>query len=191
MRRTPTDDSNLSAAAALAVLSAATIALTVFPHLVNDRFYFNDDLQHQYVPLFRRMGAALLAGTWPRLLLDTWLGGNVSLDPQFALANPVSLASYVFLSHVDDFAIGVLVLACGYSLITAYGAYRIARLHGATRELSVVAGVTTSTFPMVSYWYADSWISGLVGTAWCTAAWAAIAGYSRERSGLLAVVVTS
>src|SRR5262249_35068215 len=147
--------------------------------------------QAQFVPMFRHIGEGLLRGEWRTLTLDTWLGGNVIMDPQFALTNPVSLASYAFLARVDDFAVGILVLACAYALITAFGAYWLARVHGAPRELAVVAAVAIATLPMVSYWYAHSWIPGLVGTAWCTVAWAALAGYARGKSGLLGVVLFS
>src|SRR5262249_44829389 len=185
------DRSQLTATWAIVLLAVATITLTVLPHLINHRFYFTDDLQHEYVPMFRHIGEALLQGKWLTLTLDSWLGGNVLMDPQFAIVNPVSLASYAFLARVDDFALGILVLACAYSLVLALGAYWLARVHGATRELSLVAAAAISTLPMVSYWYAHSWLPGLVGTAWSTMAWAAVAAYARGQSRLLPVVLFS
>src|SRR5262245_13494762 len=111
MSDAPAGKGQMTARSALALVSIATVVLTVVPYALNHRFYFNDDLEQQYVPLFRRVGEALLAGEWLTLTLDSWLGGNVFLDPQFGIANPVNLASYAFLARVDDLAVGLLVLA--------------------------------------------------------------------------------
>jgi hypothetical protein len=165
------------------------VFLGYMPLLFNARFYFLDDMQHQYMPVFYNIGRCLRLGEFPFFSLTNWLGGNFLGEQQFGLLNPVSLLSYFILPSIPSLAAGAAVLACFYYGALCSGFYFLSRTYEIERPAALIAAITITTSNFIAYFFASSWIAYLIGLSWLVWAW----GYIRliefsSKSFLLAVV---
>jgi hypothetical protein len=140
------------------------LAVTLLP---NPRFFFHDDIQHQYLPVYYEIGKALRAGNV--LLMDlpgTWFGGDLISEYQYAIFNPIALAVYAALPSFDSLLFASAFLAAVWYLILGAGSYVCARRLGARHAESLLCVTLITTNPFVSYWFASAWLPGLVSIAW-------------------------
>ena len=158
------------------LLTALLIGLfaAYFPYALDHRFYFNDD--EQTAPYYLDIGQQLRQGHWPFLTLTTLNGGNLILDWQEALFNPVSLAMYGLLAPMRDLTLTGLVFAGFYICLISTGGYLLARSFRLGRMLSLVAGTVLCTNNYLIFMYGHSWLSCL-GSAWFLWAWAFLQFY--------------
>src|SRR5918912_943021 len=78
------------------LVALLTFVLAFFPLLVNPRFYFVDDYQLYFIPLFSEIARLLKSGTFPLMTDHSWFGGAILGSYECAIFNPVSLALYLF-----------------------------------------------------------------------------------------------
>ncbi len=154
-----------------ATLAGVVATLALVPVLREPHFYFWDDSAAVFVPTWRAIGLDLLAGRWPTLRPDLWMGGNWAAEAQFGLWNPVNLAAYVVVALLPDLAVAATVVKVGFMVLFAEGAYVLLREHGAARG---PAAAVASALPFTGFTlYADAsmWASGLLALAWTPWFW--------------------
>jgi hypothetical protein len=147
------------------------IFIGIFPLFSTLRAYFRDDMQAQYLPLMVAMGRSIIHGHWPVLTLQMQNGGALLGEHQYGLLNPFSLGSYAVLALIDNLAVGAAFLAILHLTILCLGTYNLARTCGASREDALAAAATFCGSNFLYYWYASSWLPGLISMAWFV--WAA------------------
>lgn len=157
-------------AAGLAALLA--LALAVTPFLLNHRAYYHDDVQSYYGPALMAIGRSLARGVWPALTLQVGNGGAFLAEYQYGLLNPVSLASCLAISGLNDLAEAAAVLASIHYVILALGVFALARTLEASRPFSVLTALAFVSNNYLFYWFSSSGWSGMVGTAWLV--WATV-----------------
>ena len=169
-------------AAAAAVYLALQGVLLALLRLAAPRFFWLDDQQAQYLPVFSWFGRHLRDGRPP--LLDPELGasGNYLADPQYGALDPVHWGLAWVVGRMD----GVLDAAwlLGGGAVTAYGlgVVFLLRRYGASAPLAVAAalGVAGSGFAL---WFGSSWWPLLWSTAWLPWLWLGVV--SRRWPGVL------
>ena len=128
-------------------------------------FYFHDDIQHQYLPVYRAIGQGLWEG---RLVLDlasSWFGGDVLGEYQYAVFNPLALASYAVLPALQDMWLAAAwVMGAWYAFLLT-GLYLLIRPR-AGHWPALLAVSITGTNPLLAYWFASAWAPGLLSLAW-------------------------
>lgn len=146
--------------------------LAFIPEFLNNGFYFADDMQHQFMPVFYNIGRTLQAGHFPILSLNTWNGGNYLAEYQFALYNPISLATYIILPYFSSLANAAAFLAIFYSALLSCGIFYLGRVYGLDRYAALLAAIVIVTNNFIAYWLATSWLPGLISITWMSWAWA-------------------
>ncbi|WP_158046816.1 hypothetical protein [Skermanella pratensis] len=142
----------------------------VIAELAEPGFFFRDDMQHYFMPMFLEIGGQLAQGTWPAISLKSWFGGNLVGEYQYALYNPVSLLLYWIIHWIADPAAAAFFYSVFHLAVCSLGIFFLARAIGLRDDLALVAALVGSTNNMLVYWFAASWISHLVAFAW--SAWA-------------------
>ena len=148
---------------AAAVVAVATAAI---PLSHNPLFYFQDDFQIQFLPMFGEIARLLKSGQFPLMTDRLWYGGAILGEYQFAVLNPVSLISYLVIGAVGHLQYAAAFFVLIHIAILSSGLYLLAREFGADPLAGLMAGVVGSTGSWLIYWAAPTWIPALVGTAW-------------------------
>lgn len=146
-------------------------AISAFPLLLNHRAYFRDDMQSQYTPIFVSVGQNILEGRLPFVTLQMQNGGALLAEYQYALLNPISLAIYAIASLTGSLPAAAATITTFHIVILCVGTYVLGLACKASREMALVAAVAFSANNFIYYWYATSWIPGLVSITWFV--WAA------------------
>ncbi|NYZ15158.1 hypothetical protein HL658_21670 [Azospirillum sp. RWY-5-1] len=136
--------------------------------LTEPGFFFRDDMQHYFMPMFMEIGRQLADGSWPSISLRSWFGGNLVGEYQYALYNPVSLLLYWVIHRIPDPAKAAFLFSVFHLALGALGTFFLARTAGLRDDLALAASVTVATNSFVVYWFASSWVSHLVAFAWST-----------------------
>lgn len=140
--------------------------LASLPLIGHPRAYYLDDYQAQFMPTYYSIGATLW-NNWqvPLLTLKSWVGGNLLGEYQYALLNPVALVLFAALPFFSSLPAGAAFLSISLTALFAGGGFFLARTVGISRPLSYVAAILIGTNSYVFYWYATSWIVGLLSLA--------------------------
>jgi len=169
------------AALGLAYHFALGVLVALVPYAIRSRFYFHDDMQHQFLPAFYHIGRLLRQGEFPVLTLTSWNGGNLLGEYQYALLNPVSLALYAVLPSISDYHLASFLLAAvHYGVLTA-GCYLLARSYGIERHWASLAAFAVAGNNFLAYWAASNWMPLFVSFAWAVWAWAFLLRAHRSR----------
>lgn len=160
---------------ALAVAAAAT------PYLINSRFYFFDDVQHQYLYVTRDMGRLLSTGEWPWLSLELWQAGNYLVEYYVGAMNPLTLLQAWHLYHVADNHLAAFLFALPHILAAGIGTFLLVRRLTGDPRIACLIGFCIAANNYSLYWNAASWHVALVAFAWLPLAWYLVlkAAYSR------------
>jgi len=145
----------------LLVFSACMVTKVAF----NRRFFFHDDMQHQFLPVFYEIGRHLRSGRWPTELSSTWFGGDLLVEYQYAIFNPLSLAQYLVLPSLDSLVAAATFVAVSWYFLLCAGAFAFVRSQ-APLSHALLAVAILATNPLISYWFASSWMPGLASLAW-------------------------
>ena len=154
--------SSIGPVLATALLIVAACALHV---VIEHRFFYWDDAQHTFAPVFYTIGEQLRAGEWPTTTLLLWQGGFLAGEGLYQVFNPVSLAVFAMLPSIDDVALGMALHATVWLVIAGTGVYALAARLGALPAWAILAGFSYATSPFLLYWLAASWVNGAVGFA--------------------------
>ena len=148
---------------AIALLAMATAAI---PLLWNRFFYFADDFQTFFMPVFLEIACQLKRGIFPLATEHSWYGGALMAEYQFALFNPVSLLLYVVMSWMPRLELAADLYALTHIGILAGGIYALCRGLRIGAQEAAIGALAGSTSMWVIYWGAQTWICALVGIAW-------------------------
>lgn len=150
--------------AALVGVGAALTAAV--PLIGNPYFYFADDFQMFFLPVFQEIAQQLKAGQFPLMTDRTWFGGAILAEYQFAVFNPVSLILYVLIDSLDRLDHAAATYALFHISVLAAGIFTLCRGLHIGRPEAALAALAGSTSMWVIYWGAQTWICALVGIAW-------------------------
>ncbi len=164
---------------AAVLLTAGTAAI---PAIRDPLFYFQDDFQIQFMPMFGEIARLLKSGELPFLTDRIWHGGAILGEYQFAVFNPVSLGAYLVIDEVDQLDRAATLFVLIHIALLAGGLYMLARGLGADPLASLMAAVVGGTSSWLIYWGATTWVPALVGSTWFTwALWGLLRAYRDGR----------
>ncbi|WP_127754115.1 hypothetical protein [Devosia sp. 1566] len=175
----------------LPLLFAVGVVIGIVPFLTRHGFYYNDDMQFQFMPIFYHIGRLLRAGEFPYLTLHSWWGSNIAAEFQFAIYNPVSLALYAILPSIQDFEAAAAFQACFYYGVLTSGTYVLARSFGLEMRWAWLVAITMACSNFLSYWAASNWFPIFSSSAWLVWSWALLRMAPRSRLHFLGAVLFS
>lgn len=154
-----------------AAVAAAVVVFALVPTLRTPSFYFWDDSAAVFLPTWRAIGTDLLAGHWPTMRPDFWMGGNWAGEAQFGLWNPVNLLLAVVVALTSDLAVAAAAVKIFFLVALAVGAYALAVDYGATPWVAAGVAVAVPFGGFTLYYDAASWAAGLMAFAWMPWFW--------------------
>ncbi|ORI27250.1 hypothetical protein BJI47_02470 [Rhodococcus sp. 1168] len=170
-----------------ALWAAAVAAVVVLGYLlvlsVDPRFFYIDDTESGAVPNWLQLGRIMREGQFPSLVLDQWMSGNYPVEGQGGLWNPVQMAINYLSPSIDNLALLATGVKLGFSIVLAWGVYRVALAYGSRPSWAAVAGASAPFVGFTLFFENTSWVTALIGTAWIMNAWASSVSYARGRSG--------
>lgn len=150
---------------------------------VDSRFFYIDDTESGAIPNWLQLGRILREGQFPSLVLDQWMAGNYPVEGQGGLWNPVQMAINYISPSVDNLVVLATGVKLGFSIVLAWGVYRVALAYGARPAWAAVAATSAPFVGFTLFFENTSWVTALMGTAWIMNAWASSVSYARGRSG--------
>lgn len=166
--------------------SAAVVAVGyLMILLVNPRFFYQDDTEGGAAPIWIDVGESLRSGDLPIMMPGQWMAGNYAVEGQTGLFNPAQALISLLAPSVDNVALYATGVKLVFALILATGVYRLALEYGAAPHWAAAAGAAMPFSGFVLYYDSATWVTGFMGVAWGSQAWASLVRYSRGRSGPL------
>lgn len=157
--------------------------------LANPRFFYSDDTELQYVPLWVNVGRMLREGHFPTVIPEEWMAGNYLVEGQSSLFNPPQALINFMAPSFANLIVLATVVKLIYTLILALGIYRVCLVYGARAPWAAVAGVAFPFSGWALFFDQATWALALAGAAWMTHAWASGVRYARGLSGPIPVFV--
>lgn len=154
------------------LLAAAYGMLLAAVPLLHDRAaYFRDDMETQFVPTIVAIGHTIwTAGEVPLLTLLTWAAGNLAVEFQYGIFNPVLLSLYAVLPAFPTQDVAAAFLCVTLTGMLTAGGFALGRALGLPVTLSHAAAASIGGSAFLYYWYAVSWFAGFTSTVF--AVWA-------------------
>jgi len=158
---------------ALAGLAVVAICLVFAWH--DPQFFWNDDYQMTFIPVFEEVNRAWRAGEWPLLTQSSWVCGNLAGEYQYGtfsvFINGCILAIWSFGLPLAGKA---AALAIVHEFVLATGAFTLARSRGLAPPLATFVALVAALNGWIVCWGATNWIAGLTSFAWLPWAWWAL-----------------
>lgn len=167
----------------LGVQAALMAAIAVW----QPRFFYYDDLQVQYIPVWRWLGPQVGSGGLPLMDPDQGSGGALVADLQYGILDPVHWALAWVVAQVDDLNLVAWGLRTLVVLVLGLGTVALARALGARPVWAALAAVGAVNCGFL-VWFASWWPAGW-GTAWMPWLWWALV--SRSRAAVPVAVLAS
>lgn len=165
-RDTPVSgDTHRDVILALACAVAAVMVAGV-PLLWEPRFFYTDDYQTFFMPMFHEVARLLGEGELPLITDRLWRGGAILAEYQVAVLNPVSVALYLLMSKISSTPAAAAVYSLFHIAVFAAGTYFMCRALRCKPSLAVMAALTAAMSEWLLYWGAINWIPALVSMAW-------------------------
>ena len=164
------DDFLRTAAAGLAVVVICLLLLWSQP-----RFFWNDDYQMAFMPIFEDVNRAWRAGEWPLLTQSSWVCGNLAGEYQYG-----TFSVFINLCIVVLWSLGLSLpgkaaaFAIVHEFVLATGAFTLARSRGIAAPLATLVALVAALNGWIVCWGATNWIAGLTSFAWLPWAWWAL-----------------
>jgi hypothetical protein len=170
MRQTATHTRNEALSATRAGLLVVAICLVLAGH--EPRFFWNDDYQMAFVPVFEEMNRAWRAGEWPLLTQGSWVCGNLAGEYQYGTFSPfISVCILAIWGLGLPLAGKAAAFAIVHEFVLAAGAFTLARSRGITPPLATLVALVAALNGWIICWGATNWIAGLTSFAWLPWAW--------------------
>ena len=162
-----------------AVVTAVTVTTALVALLFNPRFYYFDDTQSGSTGIWYRFGSRLLQAEFSYLDLSTWGSGNILVEGQWGVFNPLMVTIALSSRFVDNFAlfatgVKVIVLVTG-----ALGTYTLMQAVRAGRTMSILIACSIPLTGFTVYMDAASWVTGLI--CWSLFPWLWVAVINLQR----------
>lgn len=151
--------------------------------VVDPRFFYIDDTESGAVPNWLQLGRIMRDGHFPSLVLDQWMSGNYPVEGQGGLWNPVQIAINYISPSIDNLVVLATGVKLGFSIVLAWGVYRVALAYGARPAWAAVGASSAPFVGFTLFFENTSWVTALIGTAWIMNAWASSISYARGKSG--------
>jgi hypothetical protein len=158
---------------ALAGLVVVAICLAFAWH--EPRFFWNDDCQMTFIPVFEEVNRAWRAGEWPLLTQSSWVCGNLAGEYQYG-----TFSIFINLCILAIWSLGLplagkaAALAIVHEFVLATGAFMLARSRGLGPPLATFVALVAALNGWIVCWGATNWIPGLTSFAWLPWAWWAL-----------------
>lgn len=173
-----TDDGRRSTywrSAGLYLLGLALFLVTLYVRF--PRFFYLDDKQLQYLPVFRWLGQA--PGLLPPLLdPDQGMAGNFVADPQYGVLDPAHWLVYAATLLSDNLNTVSWVISVGAIVVLGLGVCAITTEYGVRPGWSAAGALAVSTSGWLLY-VGASWWPMVWGTAFLPWLWWGVASRSR------------
>jgi len=157
----------------IAGLTVVAICLVFVWH--DPRFFWNDDCQMTFIPVFEEVNQAWRAGEWPLLTQSSWVCGNLAGEYQYGtfsiFINGCILAIW---SLGLPLAGKAAAFAIVHEFVLATGAFTLARSRGLAPPLASLVALVAALNGWIICWGATNWIAGLTSFAWLPWAWWAL-----------------
>jgi hypothetical protein len=159
--------------AALAGLAVVAFCLVFAWH--DPRFFWNDDCQMTFIPVFEEVNRAWRAGEWPLLTQSSWVCGNLAGEYQYG-----TFSVFINGCIVAIWSLGLPLAgkaaACAivHEFVLATGAFTLARSRGIAPPLAALVALVAALNGWIVCWGATNWIAGLTSFAWLPWAWWAL-----------------
>ena len=182
-----------------ALLTCALAAvLSLLPVLRDPWVFFSDDAATQILPMWLHLGEQVRDGVWPPLLdLDSWMGGNLSVEALFGVWNPANAVVWVAVSLVPNLAVSAVLVRMAAFVAIALGCYLLCREYGAAKWAASALSVAMPFCGSLFYFDAVKWPAALLAFVWIPYLWWAVRRMARGRTnavwvfGLGALAVTA
>ena len=150
------------------------------------RFFYFDDLQVQYIPVWRWLGAQLDGGV-PQIDPDQGSGGALVADLQYGVLDPLHWFLALAVAHVDDMNLVAWGLHLLVVAVLGPGVVVLATHLGARPMWAATAALGAVNCGFLT-WF-SSWWPAVWSVAWVPWLWWALS--TRSRWGALMAVVSS
>ena len=139
------------------------------------RFFWNDDYQMTFIPVFEEVNRAWRAGEWPLLTQSSWVCGNLAGEYQYGTFSPfITLCILVIWSLGLPLAGKATAFAIAHEFVLATGAFTLARSRGIAPSLATLVALVAALNGWIVCWGATNWVAGLTSFAWLPWAWLAL-----------------
>jgi hypothetical protein len=139
------------------------------------QFFWNDDYQMTFIPVFEDVNRAWRTGEWPLLTQSSWVCGNLAGEYQYG-----TFSVFINLCIVALWSLGLSLpgkaaaFAIVHEFVLAAGAFTLARSRGIAAPLATLVALVAALNGWIVCWGATNWIAGLTSFAWLPWAWWAL-----------------
>ena len=179
IEETPLDSGRRQWLIDAAVVTAVTITTALVALMFNPRFYYFDDTQSGSTGIWYRFGSRLLQGEFSYLDLSTWGSGNILVEGQWGVFNPLMVTIALGSRFVDNFALYATVVKVIVLVIGALGTYTLMQAVRAGRTMSILIACLIPLTGFTVYMDAASWVTGLI--CWSLFPWLWVAVINLQR----------
>jgi hypothetical protein len=155
----------------------------------NRSFFIQDDSGVSGYPLLKFVGQELLAGNDPFFIPEIWTSGNIWAEAQFGLFNPISYLFFALAAIVDSILINAVIWKFFYTLMLAWGAYRLFRAHQIEQNLAMLLALTLPISGYILYFDMAAWGIELLGFAWLFHFWASLENHLNGKATGLQLLI--
>jgi len=146
---------------------------------LSPRFFYIDDLQAQYLPVFHWFGRHLSGGRPPLISPELGAAGNFVADPQYGALDPAHWLMSWLVGQFSNLYAAAWLLGAGAVLILGLGVVALLLAYRCPPPIAVAAAVGVSSTGMV-LWIGSSWWPLLWTTAWLPWLWYGLAARGRH-----------
>ena len=131
------------------------------------------------------LGSRVRAGDFSYLDLTTWTSGNVLVEGQWGVFNPVVFYISVGATFVSDLVLYALAVKLAFLCFAGCGMYFLAKELGSGRRTAVIVGCLLPLTGFTTYMDAASWTTGLMAFSAFPWLWLSLVKLRRGAWGLL------
>lgn len=154
--------------------------MSLVPRLFSPTFYYWDDMMQSFLPLWRHIGEEVLAGRFPMMEPEGWVGGNIVAEVGYGIFNPVNIINSVIVSQMNDLALASYFIIVQFMALLAFGVFMLCRDYGGNIPLSFAASTAIPFSGFTLFYEAARWPGGLMAFAWTTLFWWALRKYAQR-----------
>lgn len=164
---------------------ASTVGAVMVTLIFNGRFFYADDTQSSVMGIWYAFGQRLLQGDFSYLDLVNWTSGNVLVEGQWGVLNPLLWLVSIGATLFGNLALYATVVKTVFMTIAAIGVYCLARSYGAERFVAIAVGCLVPLGGFTTYMDAASWATGLIVWSFLPWLWLALLKLDRREWGFL------
>jgi hypothetical protein len=160
--------------AEVGIYLGAQAAFLLLLRVLSPRFFYLDDQQAQYLPMFSWMGRQLSGGRPPLLAPEQGAAGNLVADAQYGAYDPVHWLISALVARADDVNNAAWVLGGVPVFVLGLGILTLLRSYRCSPALAIAAalGPASSGFFL---WFGTAWWPLMWSTAFLPWLWYGLA----------------